>query len=93
MTTTKLITVMRFQAAKKYAKWRATHINQCLKTGETPQPGNSMKDEEGVTQLFQFIIFRRLIFPSSGPTSPVHPFTARPDRAFFVLQQPGWNGQ
>ncbi|XP_072036755.1 vacuolar protein sorting-associated protein VTA1 homolog [Amphiura filiformis] len=27
------------EKTKKYAKWKATYINQCLKSGETPQPG------------------------------------------------------
>ena len=27
------------QAQRKYAKWKATYIHNCLKAGETPIPG------------------------------------------------------
>ena len=32
--------------AKKYAKWKAAYINNCLKNGETPVPGPAGGDEE-----------------------------------------------
>lgn len=36
--------------SRKYAKWKATYINNCLTTGETPIPGpsaeTSAEDEE-----------------------------------------------
>lgn len=34
-----------FQSAQKYAKWRSTYINNCLKKGETPVPGNNNRQK------------------------------------------------
>jgi len=34
------------QSAKKYSQWRATHIHQCLKSGETPTPGQKRQPSE-----------------------------------------------
>ena len=33
--------------AKKYSKWKAAYIHNCLKNGETPIPGPVGNDEEG----------------------------------------------
>lgn len=31
---------------RKYARWKAAYIHNCLKNGETPQPGPIGMDEE-----------------------------------------------
>ena len=38
-----------FQIAlkQKYAKWKATYINKCLQTGETPVPGPKGSEFDG----------------------------------------------
>lgn len=32
---------------KKYSKWKASYIHNCLKNGETPIPGPMGGDDEG----------------------------------------------
>lgn len=32
---------------RKYARWKATYIHNCLKSGETPQAGPIAMDEDG----------------------------------------------
>ncbi|KAI6240692.1 Vacuolar protein sorting-associated protein VTA1-like protein [Aphelenchoides fujianensis] len=39
--------ILRLQAARKYAKWKATYLNNCLKTGQTPQPGPPSEQQKG----------------------------------------------
>ncbi|KAI6205017.1 Vacuolar protein sorting-associated protein VTA1-like protein [Aphelenchoides besseyi] len=48
---------MQGTSARKYAKWKATYINTCLKNGETPKPGppseqnNELGDDELTREL------------------------------------------
>lgn len=37
---------------RKYARWKATYIHNCLKNGETPQPGPIAMDEDGEADDF-----------------------------------------
>ena len=39
-----------FQRIRKYAKWKAAYIHNCLKNGEIPQPGPAAggEDDEGM---------------------------------------------
>jgi len=59
---------------KKYAKWKAAYIHNCLKNGETPIPGpmgddgESMEDDEGVNM-------------EDGATGWNHPADRRPEHA------------
>ncbi|XP_015191528.1 PREDICTED: vacuolar protein sorting-associated protein VTA1 homolog isoform X1 [Polistes dominula] len=38
---------------RKYAKWKATYLHNCIKNGETPVPG-PLKDEDGEDNLNEF---------------------------------------
>lgn len=37
---------------RKYARWKATYIHNCLKNGETPQAGPVGIDEDNGMHLF-----------------------------------------
>ncbi|KAL0266483.1 UNVERIFIED_CONTAM: hypothetical protein PYX00_009004 [Menopon gallinae] len=39
------------QKNRKYAKWKAAYIHNCLKNGETPVPGPMQTEEEGEGEL------------------------------------------
>lgn len=39
---------------QKYAKWKATYINNCLKNGETPVPG-PVGGADDSTQMGKFV--------------------------------------
>lgn len=71
---------------RKYAKWKAAYINQCLKNGETPHSGplpdeesNEDQDEEGPS----------VPVPPS-PYQPMNSVPQQPDTwsAFDPLKQP-----
>lgn len=56
---------------RKYAKWKAAYIHNCLKKGETPVPGPSseMTDEENeLNELMSFDITK-----SDNPVQPKVP--------------------
>lgn len=48
---------------RKYARWKATYIHNCLKNGETPQPGPiGMEGEtEGETRYLLLICYKSLL--------------------------------
>lgn len=55
---------------RKYAKWKAAYIHNCLKNGETPKPGpqSEMTDEEKeLNELMNFDV------PKSNPAEPKVP--------------------
>uniref|UniRef100_A0A0N5CH65 Vacuolar protein sorting-associated protein VTA1 n=1 Tax=Strongyloides papillosus TaxID=174720 RepID=A0A0N5CH65_STREA len=54
-------------SARKYAKWKATYINNCLKTGETPVPGPPSGSNEEMDELEREL--RGLTQGSGGSTA------------------------
>ncbi|KAI6173147.1 Vacuolar protein sorting-associated protein VTA1-like protein [Aphelenchoides besseyi] len=74
----------KMQSARKYAKWKATYINTCLKNGETPKPGppseqnNDLGDDELTRELMNLDVKpqpqpRTTSNVPSQPTIPQNP--------------------
>jgi len=70
----------KLQEARKYAKWKATEINNCLKTGQTPQAGPPNKeggeDDELTRELLRLDVTKPEPAPrtSSNTTGPSNQF-------------------
>jgi len=43
---TDVVTALQIESNRKYAKWKAAYIHNCLKNGETPISGPLPDDEE-----------------------------------------------
>lgn len=42
---------------RKYAKWKAAYIHNCLKNGETPVPGRNLVSLTFISLIMSFILF------------------------------------
>ena len=79
--------INQLEKTKKYAKWKATYINQCLKSGETPQPG-PLDDglQPGMGPSFLFAKWVEFPHDPGGEMIPSHVFQPGP---LDDGQQPG----
>lgn len=57
---------------RKYAKWKAAYIHNCLKNGETPVPGPMPDENEGEGGEFEIPGFSNLNVQDARPTEQTH---------------------
>lgn len=86
-----LLSLYKMARKRKYAKWKATYINTCLKNGETPQPGPIGADQEfddflssepsaaaASNQPSGSIGFQSFVPPPNQPDPQQNPYPAGP---------------
>ncbi|KAL4649172.1 hypothetical protein GN956_G7664 [Arapaima gigas] len=78
---------------RKYARWKATYIHNCLKNGETPQPGPIGMEGETYDDEFGSECGASSLDPHSQPPSqpsvpPVDPGAMPPTSGFNNIQIP-----
>ncbi|KAI6192028.1 Vacuolar protein sorting-associated protein VTA1-like protein [Aphelenchoides bicaudatus] len=63
----------KLQEARKYAKWKATELSNCLKNGTTPQPGplsNKGEDDELTRELLNLDVTKPQPTPRTTSNAP-----------------------
>ena len=72
--------ILQIIAQRKYAKWKAAYINNCLKNGETPIPGPVGGTDDDIQTPSG---------PATGLPYPEQPPSNMPDLPPSVVYPPG----